>query len=425
MIAKRRLMPLAAAAIAAATLLIASPASAAPLPIAPPYASASSTAVPTVPGVTGTDGIEILSINGVAVDPTASTYSMRTDIPNIITAQFRQPPTASGVIVDPAAVGIFTITTVENSPVQTGGSSPAYSSAAGPVPYPSQQLTIPMPVGTQYSDMWMNATRAGIWTSTFDFSGLTGGALPVGSVLGSYDVDQCGGAGRMQAEHMTFLSSSSSAWLDYYSSTGSLGGGGMPVVTVDGGQYDIAPNPGCAGSPDRVETFLTNEAVSSLTIVSSTNGQTTGGGDVGWSLLSPVVTAASSISIVKSADRSAVTQVGDLVSYSFLVTNTGNVPLSAITVADTPDAPAGGVTVMCPLNTLAAGASETCTGEYSVTAADIVNGVITDIAAVSSTDPEDASVTGTSNEVSITVSIDAPMPSDPAVAIHHLPVVSG
>ncbi len=90
-----------------------------------------------------------------------------------------------------------------------------------------------------------------------------------------------------------------------------------------------------------------------------------------------------SLSIAKSATAVAFTNVGDTISYSYLVTNTGNITLtSAITVSDNriasvtcPALPPGGVP---PGGTL------TCTSSYSVTLNDLANGQITNTATATS-----------------------------------------
>ena len=95
---------------------------------------------------------------------------------------------------------------------------------------------------------------------------------------------------------------------------------------------------------------------------------------------------APSITVVKSSTTPSYSDVGDLVNYEFLVTNTGNVALSGITVNDTQDAPAVGAdlsAVTCPEATLAPGAFETCTAAYSVAQADLNAGSVSDSATAS------------------------------------------
>lgn len=72
---------------------------------------------------------------------------------------------------------------------------------------------------------------------------------------------------------------------------------------------------------------------------------------------------------------------GETISYSFLVTNTGNVTLTNVTVDDPK------VTVNEATQTLAPGGSFTFTGEYTITQDDVNNGSVTNTATASGTDP--------------------------------------
>ncbi|PDQ36550.1 MAG: hypothetical protein B5766_00175, partial [Candidatus Lumbricidophila eiseniae] len=88
-----------------------------------------------------------------------------------------------------------------------------------------------------------------------------------------------------------------------------------------------------------------------------------------------VVTIASApgLSVAKSFNRTTVARVGDRVSYSFVVTNTGNVTMSDIQVSDDLSLNGGGLTVTCPTagQPLAPGGTLTCTGSYVMTQGDI------------------------------------------------------
>ncbi len=97
--------------------------------------------------------------------------------------------------------------------------------------------------------------------------------------------------------------------------------------------------------------------------------------------------------MVKSSTTPSYSAVGNVISYHFLVTNTGNVSLTNVTVTDVPAAPAGALTTgpSCPAtpatSPLAPGASETCTGTYTITQADLDNGSVTDSATATGTPP--------------------------------------
>jgi len=86
---------------------------------------------------------------------------------------------------------------------------------------------------------------------------------------------------------------------------------------------------------------------------------------------------------------------GDKISYSFTVTNTGNVTLTNITVADLKVTVAGG-----PLASLAPGASDslTFTGSYILTQTDIDAGKVDNTATVTGTTPVNTPVTDQDSE---------------------------
>ncbi len=80
--------------------------------------------------------------------------------------------------------------------------------------------------------------------------------------------------------------------------------------------------------------------------------------------------------LVKSADDTRVYHAGDLVTYTYTVTNTGDATLTGIGVDDdlVPN-------VTCQATTLAPGATTTCTGTYTVTDADAARGSVINVAA--------------------------------------------
>lgn len=105
------------------------------------------------------------------------------------------------------------------------------------------------------------------------------------------------------------------------------------------------------------------------------------------SATSTVLTPA--MSIAKSSTTHFVGAIGQVVPYSYLVTNTGSAPLSGVSVADNKTDAAPG----CPATTLAVGASMTCTGQHTVTAADLAAVNLTNLATASSNEAPDATAT--------------------------------
>jgi uncharacterized repeat protein (TIGR01451 family) len=100
---------------------------------------------------------------------------------------------------------------------------------------------------------------------------------------------------------------------------------------------------------------------------------------------------------------------GDIITYSFLVTNTGNLTLSNVTVTDDKIAN-DAVNIQCPSGattnikaSLAPGDSVTCVGLYSVTQSDINSGSVTNVGTVTATPARGADVTS-DNTVAVAMS---------------------
>jgi uncharacterized repeat protein (TIGR01451 family) len=111
---------------------------------------------------------------------------------------------------------------------------------------------------------------------------------------------------------------------------------------------------------------------------------------------------APAISLVKSTNLTFPAQyvLGAPVTYSFLVTNTGNVDLTAVSVAETAFSGTGTAPVpSCPQTTLAAGASMTCTAPYTITQADVDASQVTNTALATGTPPDGDPVTSTSDAI--------------------------
>jgi uncharacterized repeat protein (TIGR01451 family) len=120
-------------------------------------------------------------------------------------------------------------------------------------------------------------------------------------------------------------------------------------------------------------------------------------------LVTPL-TAGPGIAVVKTANAAGIqnpTRVGDPITYSFTVTNTGNTTLTNVTLTD----PLPGLTLTGgPIATLAPGASDgtTFSGTYAVTQADIDAGQVQNQATVSGTPPSGPAVTDLSGSLPTT-----------------------
>jgi uncharacterized repeat protein (TIGR01451 family) len=123
--------------------------------------------------------------------------------------------------------------------------------------------------------------------------------------------------------------------------------------------------------------------------------------------------AAPGITVVKSANPSTVTAAGQTVTYSFVVTNTGNVTLTDVGVKDTDFSGSDPFpSIDCPTTTLVAGQVETCTATYTVTQDDVNAGTLTNTADVVGTPPDGTPLDPVpSNPVTVTI------PASPALSI--------
>jgi uncharacterized repeat protein (TIGR01451 family) len=103
------------------------------------------------------------------------------------------------------------------------------------------------------------------------------------------------------------------------------------------------------------------------------------------------------LSIVKASTTASVSSAGQLVPYTFTVTNTGNVTITDIAVTD-PNTDE----VICPQTTLEPDDATTCTATYTVTAADLDRGQVANTATVTGTPPGDTPLPPvTSNTVNV------------------------
>lgn len=120
----------------------------------------------------------------------------------------------------------------------------------------------------------------------------------------------------------------------------------------------------------------------------------------------PPATSRPSLSVLKATTGSAPTKVGDVVSYTITVTNTGDVALAGVKLTDA-NATLGTCSVTLPA-ALAVAASFTCTATHIVTDADFKAGRVDNVAVATST-------TGPVNTTSNVVTV--PLTPAPSVKI--------
>lgn len=121
-------------------------------------------------------------------------------------------------------------------------------------------------------------------------------------------------------------------------------------------------------------------------------------------------TPAAALTLQKTASPTMVNAAGEQVTYSFTVTNTGNVTLSGLAINDVMAAPAtpGNLSaITCPDTTLAPGAETTCTATYTVSQADLDAGNISNTATASGTTPNSFVVTSAPSTATVQATAQA------------------
>lgn len=182
---------------------------------------------------------------------------------------------------------------------------------------------------------------------------------------------------------------------------------GSTAITVTNGQL-------AQGASDCTVTF----DVTSNSPATYTNGP----GNVettGLNAPAPVKTTfvKPSLSITKAITPTTISAAGQVLHVTFVVKNTGNVALTNVKVTDTQDAPAGPLTSgpTCPRTTLAIGASMTCMGTYTATAADVAKGSIKDSAVATADGAVGSAAAGAAASSAAATAAVAVVPAGPSV----------
>lgn len=120
-------------------------------------------------------------------------------------------------------------------------------------------------------------------------------------------------------------------------------------------------------------------------------------GDCSEALVTVIVSGVPSIKLIKSItsitdNAPAGLGAGDVINYTFTVTNTGTTALTAVGVTD-----AKVLNINCLATSLAPGVSTTCTGTYVITQADVNAGGVQNTATATGTPPSGPNVTDVSD----------------------------
>ena len=169
------------------------------------------------------------------------------------------------------------------------------------------------------------------------------------------------------------------------------GGNPIPTLLVNGSatctaSYTVTPADVTAGSKTNVATATgTGPANTCATPPCTVSGSGT------TTVSAPSSTPA--ISVVKRASPTTAGVIGQVIDYTIVGSNTGNVTLTNVSISDTKIAALTCIPV-APA-TLLVGEAITCTGSYTLSAADASLGSVTNIATGTGTPPSGPPVTGT------------------------------
>jgi len=170
------------------------------------------------------------------------------------------------------------------------------------------------------------------------------------------------------------------------------GTGDMSAIECPDGAASLAPSAQVTCTATYV---LTQEDVDAGEVTNSATATGTPPGDLEPPVSPPSeaqvpVLPAPAISVVKSATPATMTSVGQVLTYSFVVTNTGNVTLGDVTVEDIDFSGEGELSMIaCPVATesMLPGQTVTCTADYTTTQADVDAGLLTNTATATGTPP--------------------------------------
>ena len=188
-------------------------------------------------------------------------------------------------------------------------------------------------------------------------------------------------------------------WSYVVTNNGDVALTGITVNDPEGGTITCVPTTLAVGeSATCTGTATRTVALADLGVGSVSNGATAGGTppfgaspiESAESIASiTTVVVAPAVSIVTTgtvtpSENQAAADLGNTIAWSYVVTNTGNVPLTDVVVND----PEGG-TITCVPSELAVGESATCTGTatHTVTPVDLANGAISNGATAGATPP--------------------------------------
>ena len=179
----------------------------------------------------------------------------------------------------------------------------------------------------------------------------------------------------------------------------------LPVATLAAGAEIACTGVHTVTQADVDAGTITNTATASAIDASSTPITDTARAAVVGPAPSPA------LSIVKSTTADRYYAAGNVIPYTFLVTNTGNVTITAVAVEDTQLV----TPATCPDTTLVPGQSTTCSGSYTVVSGDLTLSRIINTATATGT-PDRGSLAPVTPST-----VDVPRTTTPALGITKTP----
>ncbi len=352
---------------------------------------------------TGTDSVG----NGVTSNQSHATVSARTSSLSLVKSSTTSGYSAAGqtlsydyVVKNNGTTTINAITVSDNKVAPANLTCPGSSLAAG-----ASETCTGTYVTTQTN------VDAGSVTNTATAGGTDQYGLPITSNPSSVTVPTAGTTSSLSLTKTATVGGYSAAGqtLSYDYLVKNTGTTTISDITISDNLVAAAnltcPQPSLApgASETCTGTYVTIQAnvdAGSVTNVATAGGTNPSDTPVTSNQSTATVTAngaASSLSLVKSSTTSGYSAAGQTLSYDYLVKNTGTTTISDITISDNLIA-----TVSCPPGPLAPGDSETCTGSYSVTQADVDAGFVTNNATAIGTDPSNEPVTSNKSTVTVT-----------------------
>ncbi len=174
-----------------------------------------------------------------------------------------------------------------------------------------------------------------------------------------------------------------------------------PVATIIGSPI-ASMAPGEINSTAYTAVYTLTQAdidAGTFTNEASVTGTSTAGPDpTGTDTDTQILIQVPALNTVKTTGSATYSSTSDVLNYTIMVTNTGNVTVSNITLAD------ANATVTCDTNpfTLKPGESFTCTATHNITLADLNAGHVDNIATATGLDPNGDPVTDPSDTVTVT-----------------------